>query len=71
MTFELICACIAGGSRLASDLPDDLYGPGSLPLAPQWSHDGKGAGLLVSVASLHYRFACCSLCLVSQNVIVS
>ncbi|KAL0051006.1 hypothetical protein WJX82_000480 [Trebouxia sp. C0006] len=32
-----------GGSRLAEDLPEDLFGP---TLAPQWSHDGKGAALL-------------------------
>ena len=36
----------AGGSRLAV-LPDELFGPGPA-LAPQWSLDGKGAGLLVS-----------------------
>ncbi|KAA6429864.1 MAG: hypothetical protein FRX49_00296, partial [Trebouxia sp. A1-2] len=32
-----------GGSRLAEDLPEDLFGP---TLALQWSHDGKGAALL-------------------------
>lgn len=32
-------------------LPDELFGPGPA-LAPQWSLDGKGAGLLVSALQL-------------------
>jgi len=47
---KLNLAAAAGGSRLAEDLPEDLFGP---TLAPQWSHDGKGAALLVSPASVH------------------
>ena len=48
---KLSRAPAAGGSRLAEDLPEDLFGP---TLAPQWSHDGKGAALLVRAASLHH-----------------
>lgn len=47
---KLNLAAAAGGSRLAEDLPEDLFGP---TLAPQWSHDGKGAALLVSPACVH------------------
>ena len=47
---KLNLAAAAGGSRLAEDLPEDLFGP---TLAPQWSHDGKGAALLVSSACVH------------------
>lgn len=47
---KLNFAAAAGGSRLAEDLPEDLFGP---TLAPQWSHDGKGAALLVSPVSVH------------------
>ena len=50
---KLSRAPAAGGSRLAEDLPEDLFGP---TLAPQWSHDGKGAALLVRAASLHHLF---------------
>ena len=46
----LTFALAAGGSRLAV-LPDELFGPGPA-LAPQWSLDGKGAGLLVSALQL-------------------
>lgn len=37
-------------------LPDELFGPGPA-LAPQWSLDGKGAGLLVSTEQLLHVFA--------------
>jgi len=46
---KLNLAAAAGGSRLAEDLPEDLFGP---TLAPQWIHDGKGAALLVSLVSV-------------------
>lgn len=38
-------------------LPDKLYGPGPA-LAPQWTLDGKGAGLLVSASRLWHGWAC-------------
>lgn len=46
---KLNLAAAAGGSRLAEDLPEDLFGP---TLAPQWIHDGKGAALLGSLVSV-------------------
>ena len=51
----LTFALSTGGSRLAV-LPDELFGPGPA-LAPQWSLDGKGAGLLVSALQLLYGWA--------------
>lgn len=37
-------------------LPDELFGPGPA-LAPQWSLDGRGAGLLVSALQLLHGLA--------------
>lgn len=51
----LTFALSTGGSRLAV-LPDELFGPGPA-LAPQWSLDGRGAGLLVSALQLLHGLA--------------